>query len=269
MSSRARLGLSLAATGLLVVLAGCGGSDDAAPPDETSAAGPTSAPQTSESTGQPSDGPATDSPSTSEFTQGPTQDPNGSTSARAKASRIAASELPGLNDAWKWRLASQGNGSGDSPPSLCMLTSLESIGAKATYRTDYDSPLSKTARATVITAVFPDQQTAVLAKTVLRSWHAQCESRLKKELGYERVKVTAIRKSPADVATGEHWLSTFGPVQGRPNDSWFQSEGFVEDADTMTYIAIVSAGQDYDYEPGQEPIDLALVVGAAQLAASR
>jgi hypothetical protein len=268
MSSRARLALSLATTGLLGLLAGCGGSDDAAPPDETSQAGPTSAPASSSAPGEPSDSP-TDAPSSSEFTQGPTQDPNGSSSARAKASQIPASELPGLNEGWKWRLAAESRGSGDSPPSLCMLTSLESIGAKAAYRTDYDSPLSKTARATVITAVFPDQHTAVLAKTVLRSWHAQCEDRLKKELGYQRVKVTAIRTDSTDVGTGEQWLSTFGPVNGHPNDSWFQGEGFVEDADTMTYVAIVSAGQDYDYEPGQEPMDRALVVASDHLEASR
>jgi hypothetical protein len=270
MSSRTRLGLSLAAALLLSTVASCnGGSDDnSAPPDESSAPGPTSAPETSGSTGGPTHTP-TDTPSSSEFTQGPTENPNGSTAKRAKASQIPASEMPGLNDTWTWELASEGEGEGDSQPSRCMLSSLESIGAASTYRTDYNHPGVKTARATVITAVFPDEHTAVLSKTVLRSWHAQCEKRLKKELGYTRASVSKIRTDPTDVGPGEQWLSIFGPVPGHPDDGWFQGEGFVEDADTLTYIVIVSVGQDYNYDEGQQPMDLALVAAGAHLKSSR
>jgi hypothetical protein len=268
MSSRARLGLSLATTALLAVMAGCsGGSDDSsAPPAQSSQAGPTSGPQTSDSTDDPTDGP-TDAPSSSEFTQGPTQDPNGSTAGRAKASQIPAEELPGLNDTWTWEVAAEGKGSDDSQPSLCLQTSFESIGAASTYRTDYNHPGVKTARATVITAVFPDQHTAVLAKTVLRSWHADCEKRL--DLSYRRVSVSPIQTQPTEVGRGEAWLAAFGPVKGHPDDGWFQGEGFVEDADTLTYVVIVSTGQDYNYEQGQQPAELAVAVAADHLKASR
>jgi hypothetical protein len=270
MSSRARLGLSLATTALFALVAGCGGGSDdsSAPPDASSQAGPTSASETSASTGEPTEGP-TDAPSTSEFTQGPTQDPNGSTAARAKASQIPADKLPGLNDTWTWEIAAEGSGSGDSPPSLCMQTSLESIGAASTYRTDYNHPGVKTARATVMTAVFPDQHTAVLAKTVLRSWHAACEKRLKKELGYQRVSVSPIQTQSTDVGPGEAWLAAFGPVTGHPDDGWFQGEGFVEDADTLTYVVIVSTGQDYNYEQSQQPAERAVAIAAERLKASR
>jgi hypothetical protein len=275
MSSRTRLGLSLATTVLLALMAGCdsGSNDSSAPPDESSQAGPTSGPQTSGSTDDPTDGPTdepTSAPSTSEFTQGPPQDPNGSTAARAKASQIPAEELPGLNDTWTWEITAEGKGSsGDSQPSLCMQAPLESIGAASTYRTDYNHPGVKTARASVITAVFPDQHTAVLAKTVLRSWHAACEERLKKDLGYRRVSVSPIQRQSTEVGPGEAWLSAFGPVKGRPDDGWFQGEGFVEDADTLTYVVIVSTGQDYNYERGQQPAELAVAVAAEHLKASR
>jgi hypothetical protein len=264
MSSRTRLGLSLATAALLGLVAGCdsGSGDSSGPPDE-SVAGPTSGPETSGS-GE-STGPTTGSPSTSEFTQGPTQDPNGSAAKRAKKSQIPASEMPGLNDTWTWKVASEG----ESPPSRCMLSSLSSIGAASTYRTDYNHPGVRTARATVITAVFPDQHTAVLAKTVLRSWHAECEHRLKKELGYERVSVSDIQTDATDVGPGEQWLSMFGPVPDDPDASWFQGEGFVEDGDTLTYIVIVNVGQDYNYENGQQPMDLALVAAGQHLEASR
>jgi hypothetical protein len=270
MSSRTRLGLSLAAAALLSVVVGCdGGSDDnSTPPDESSAAGPTSGPETSGSTDEPT-GTPTDTPSSSEFTEGPTQDPNGSTAKRAKASQIPASELPGFNDTWTWELASEGEGEGDSQPSRCMLSSLGSIGAASTYRTDYNHPGVKTARATVITAVFPDEHTAVLAKTVLRSWHAQCEQRLKQEFGYTRASVSRIQTDATDVGPGEQWLSSFGPVPGHPDDTWFQGEGFVEDDDTLTYIVIVDTGQDYNYETGQQPMDLAVVVAGHYLKSSR
>jgi hypothetical protein len=266
MSSRTRLGLSIAAVALLGLVAACsGGSDDgAAPPDDSSAAGPTSAPETS----GPATAPTT-APSSSEFTEGPTPDPNGSPAERAKASRIPARELPGLNELWTWKLASRSDDEGTSPPSLCMLSSLRSIGASSTYRTDYKHPGVKTARATVITAVFPDQHTAMLAKTVLRSWHAQCEQRLKKDLDYKRVSVSKIQTDATDVGPGEQWLSAFGPIAGHPDEGWFQAEGFVEDADTLTYIVMVNQGQDYNYEDGQQPLDLALVVAGRQLKSSR
>jgi hypothetical protein len=264
MSSRTRLGLSLAAAALLSAVAACDGSDDNAKPPESSSGGPTAEPETSGPTAGP-----TDSPATSEFTQGPTADPNGSTSKRAKASQIPASELPGFNDTWTWQIASEAEGEGDTQPSLCMLSPLRSIGAASTYRTDYHHPGVKADRATVITAVFPDEHTAVLAKTVLRSWQAQCEQRLKKELGYKRVSVSDIRTDSTDVGPGEQWLSSFGPVPGHLDDTWFQGEGFVEDDDTLTYIVIISRGQDYNYDEGQQPMDLALVVAGEHLKSSR
>jgi hypothetical protein len=265
MSSCTRLGLSVAAVALLGLVAGCnGGSDDSTAPDQSSVAGPTSTPETTGSTGEP-----TDTPSSSEFTQGPTRDPNGSSAERAENAQIPADEMPGLNDTWTWDLASEGQGEGDTQPSRCMLSSLESIGAASTYRTDYNHPGTKTARATVITAVFPDQHTAVLAKTVLRSWHAQCERHLKKELGYARASVAPIRTDSTDVGPGEQWLSIFGPLPGNPDEGWFQGEGFVEDADTLTYIVIVNVGQDYNYDTGQQPMDLALVAAGKHLESSR
>jgi hypothetical protein len=264
---RTRLGLSLATAALLGLVAGCdSGNDDSGASPDGSVAGPTSGPETSGS--GVSTGPS-DTPSSSEFTQGPTENPNGSTAQRAQDAQIPASDLPGLNDTWTWQVKSEGAGEGDSRPSLCMLSSLESIGAASAYRTDYNHPGVKNARASVITAVFPDQHTAVLAKTVLRSWQAQCERRLKKDLGYKRASVSKIYTHPTDVGPGEQWLSAFGPVPGRPDDGWFQAEGFVEDGDTMTYIVIVNVGQDYEYDEGQQPLDRALVVAGERLKASR
>jgi hypothetical protein len=260
MSGRTRHACSvLAAMALVGALAGCsGGSDDATAPDESSAT--TSGGPTDQPTGEP-----TSTSSSSEFTQGPTQNPNGSRGSRAKASRIPAGELPGLNDTWTWRVESQGPGPGESAPSLCTLSSLESVGAKSSYRTDYDSAVSKSAHATVITAVFPDLQTATLAKTVLRSWQAQCARRLKHQFSYENVTVGPIGKVQTDVGVGEEWLSSFGPVAGHADEAWFQGEGFVADGDTLTYVVIASIGQDYNYEPGQQPVELALAVAGAKL----
>jgi hypothetical protein len=272
MTSRTRLGLSLAAAALLTSVAACdGGSDDStAAPNDSSAPGPTSGPETSGGTGEPSTTGPTSTPSTSEFTGGgPTQNPNGSPGKRAKKSQIPADQLPGFNDTWTWEIASEGKGDGDTQPSLCMLSPLTSIGAASTYRTDYKHKRDKDSRATVITAVFPDQHTAVLAKTVLRSWQAQCQQRLKRELGYQRAKTTKIQTDSTDVGPGEQWLSSFGPVPDDPDATWFQAEGFVEDADTLSYIVIVNAGQDYNYDTGQQPIDLALMVAGEQLKASR
>ena len=60
---------------------------------------------------------------------------------------------------------------------------------------------------------------------------------------------------------------TAGPR--RPRLSWLQAEGFVRDGDTLTYLVMTTAGQDYNYEAGQEPMAQALGVAAKRLVASR
>ena len=262
MRTRTSLTALAAVAALMAALSGCSDdpSDDTADGTSTEPGSTTSAP--------PSDDEPTEATTSSEPTETTEQNPNGSTVKRAERAQIPAAELPGLNDGWVWEQESEGEGHGDRPPSVCMQTSLESIGAVGEYRTDYSSSLDDQVRAVQLTAVFPDAQTANLASTVLNSWHAACKDHAT-GMGLKQVKVGPITKVATSVGTGKTWLTTYGPVKGHPNDSYFHAEGFVTDGDTMTYVVFISPGQDYIYPDGETPAELALKLGADYLTQSR
>lgn len=268
MRTRTPLTALMAAAALIAALSGCSDdpADDTADGGSTEPGSTTSAPASDDEPTEPSE---TTEPST---TTAPTEttepNPNGSNVKRAERAQMPADELPGLNDEWVWQQESEGEGPGERPPSVCMQTSLESIGAVGEYRTDYTSSLDDQVRAVQLTAVFPDAQTANLASTVLNSWHAACKANAT-SLGLKKVKVGPITKVPTSVGTGKTWLTTYGPVKGHPDDSYFHAEGFVTDGDTMTYVVFISPGQDYNYPDGETPAELALKLGADYLESSR
>lgn len=269
MRTRTPLTALVATAALGLVLAGCSDDpDDEADPGSSTTGSTSSSPTTDEPTDEPTDGATepTDGATSGEPTE--TTDPDGSTIKRAARAQMPADELPGLNDEWTWELDSEQEGPGESPPSVCMQTSLESIGAVGEYRTDYTSSLDRQVHAVQLTAVFPDSQTANLASTVLGSWHAQCADTARSR-GLKQVDVGKLTKVPTSVGTGKTWLTTYRPVAGHPDESWFHAEGFVTDGDTMTYVVFVSPGQDYNYPAGETPAELALKLGADYLESSR
>ena len=71
-------------------------------------------------------------------------------------------------------------------------------------------------------------------------------------------------------ARARQWLTTYRPAaSGSPDEGWFQAAGFVADGDTLTFLVITSVGQDYNYESGQQPMDLAVQQAARTLIKSR
>ena len=261
-----------------LALGGCT-ADTPAPddPESSSVDSPTSDPATSATSTAPSTpGEAsTTSQSTTttpDTTQPPTTTrptpPASSAAGRARAALIKTAELPGFNEEWVWDRHRTLRGPGEEPPPVCSVTSMISIGGVVASRTDYRSSLSEDASAVQVTAVFPDEETAVTAEQVLVAWHDRCQQRVDKQ-GLEDAKVTATAEVKTDVGPGLQWMTTYRPVPGEPDAVWFNAEGFVRSTDMITYLVIRNPGQDYTYPRGKEPIDNALKVAGRYLRSQR
>jgi len=224
--------------------------------------------------GAPSDGPTepTESATVTEPAE-PTStgDPGAgdSSTSRAKRAAIKAAALPGFNAEWTWQKRSSGPGPGQDIPSVCMVSSMTAIGAvEPEWRTDYESDLDPDSYAVVMTGVFPDELTVERSEGILASWLKGCAKQAR-SLGLKKVSVTPVRTVDTAVGPGRQRLVMYRPVAGDPDASWFQAEGYVRDGDTITYAIVTTAGQDYNYEVGAEPIDQILQVAADRLAKTR
>jgi hypothetical protein len=237
-------------------------ADDPASTPTSSGAGPSSDPPES------SDPPATDPTESGEPSATSDPDPSDSTSKRAKKAQIPAAKLPGLNQEWVWSKTGAGPGPGEEVPSVCQKASLTSIGAVSEYRTDYGSPVDDQAYAVQMTGVFPDEQTIATAISVLEAWHKTCRAHAR-EQGLKRVDVGDLTAVSTAAGEGQQWLTTYGPVAGAPDDTWFEASGFVADGDTLTFLVMTNAGQDYNYEGGEQPMDHAVEVAGQYLVNSR
>ncbi len=267
MGRRTRSACQLATAALLTSVALTGCSDDE--PDAGGRTSSQSIPAGGETrttermtSVQPTESEPTTSDATSTTTS--TAEPTSTAAQRARQAQIAPAELPGFNDEWVWDRAKSKPGTGQRPPPVCSVSNLVAIGGVLAHRTDYRSSLDPTARAVQVTAVFPDEETAVTAEQVLSSWHASCERRLMRR-DREDVRVPPMTQVTTDVGAGQQWLTTYKPVPGQPDLAWFNAEGYVRSGDMITYLVIRSAGQDYNYPRGRQPMQLAVKQAAREL----
>ncbi len=248
-------------------IAGC--TTDPTPPDE--AQSPTTSPQgsTSQATSpdattdetSPTEPPAsttsTEPDETTTTVPTPTTSSTAVSARRLRAALVPAAELPGFNDSWTWDRQRVFRGAGLALPG-CSRANLIAIGGVAAVLSDYRSPASDdTAYAVQVTVRFPDEQTASRAESVLIAWHDRCEKTLRQQ-GRKNPQVGDIAAVTTDVATARQWLSTYGPVPGDPDATYFHAEGFVRSGHLLSYLILHNAGQDYNYEQGDEPMANAL-----------
>jgi len=266
--------LPLRVTALAVSLglgiAGC--TTDPTPPDETQSS-PATSPQGSTTSQATSPDATTDetspteppeSTSSTEPDETATTLPTPTTSStpaptrRLRAALVPAAELPGFNDSWTWDRQRVFRGAGLGALPGCSRANLIAIGGVAAVLSDYRSPASDdTAYAVQVTVRFPDEQTASRAESVLIAWHDRCEKTLRQQ-GRKNPQVGDIAAVTTDVATARQWLSTYGSVPGDPDATYFHAEGFVRSGHLLSYLILHNAGQDYNYEQGDEPMANAL-----------
>jgi len=259
---------TMAAILCIGALAGCNNDADGEPSaDEPTATASDVPTATTPSEGTSSTEP-TEASESAPPTDPPDDDPSDSAPGRARRAQIPASQLPGFNAEWKWTKESSGPGPGQDMPSVCMKSSLTAIGGVSEYHTDFGSPMDAKSWAVQQTVVFPDDETAKTSQSVLEAWQAKCANQAE-SLGLKKVQVAPISDVDTTVGPGEQWLVTYRPVAGDPYAAWLQAEGFVRDGDTLTYLVMTTAGQDYNYEAGEEPMAQALQVAAKRLLKSR
>lgn len=245
-----------------LTLSGCGGgeSSESSGGSSTEPSSSSSSPST-ESTSPSSSAPSSESPQPSDepsSSDSPTIAPGGST---LRSRLLTAAELPGFNEDYRW---TQGATAPEDPSTsfgTCQKFAVTSIGAEqALVRRFRPTGAGSSDRAGELVATFPDSQTARRAFAVLQAWRGQCADRLRK---WKRSDVGAPESVRVAAGRGQWYLLTYGPVPGDRDSQFFDAQGMVMVGSRIAMVSMVGAGQDFNYERGQEPM-VAAVQRAAQ-----
>jgi hypothetical protein len=248
--------VTLCAALCLALVSGCGGDDpkkaSSSPSTATSSA---SEPTATEATSSPSETPtASASPS-----------PSVTPGAPLRSRLLTAAELPGFNDEYLWK---QGATAPEDPSTsfgTCQRFGILSIGAEKAVVRRFTPAIPEavaTDRAGELVATFPDANTARRAFSVLKAWRGKCADRLKT---HKTSKIGGLQSVPVDGGSAGWYLLTYGPVKGDPDAKFFDAQGMTVVGSRIAMVSMVLAGQDYNYEPGQEPMVLALQRAAQKL----
>ena len=103
----------------------------------------------------------------------------------------------------------------------------------------------------------PDATTTARATKVLQSWHQSCARRVPGT----RVQVGAIATVPVSQGTGWWYLVSY--VRG--GEGHFHELGVVLSGNRLSLVRMDHAGQDHNYPPGQDPMQLAVKAAAGKL----
>ncbi len=251
MATTTKRGVTLAVVTLGMLLAGCSvttdddepGSSAASTPPEPS---PTEDPGTGEETTSPSPAPTvTDEPSTPAASPG-----------TPEAVLIGAADFPQLNDESPWT-EQQTTVPGQRAFGLCQQFDLLSIGAMSIIERTFTTGTSGRDDAGMQVAEFPDAQTAVRAAKVLEAWHRDCRDQVRGR----NVKVRPIQD--VAVASGKGWEYLVSYTRG--GTGRFHSFGVTWSGTRMALLRIDHDGQDHNYEPGQDPMELAVKAASAKM----
>jgi hypothetical protein len=176
---------------------------------------------------------------------------------------LTAREVPGFNPEFRWKNGRTRNGEPAKGFGTCQRFPMTSIGAERTVvRTYVPGPKQSHDLAGELVASFPDEMTARRAFEVLKSWHARCAGRLP---GRQLRRVGRLQGVPLDEGTGAWYLLTYGPVASDPDAVWFDAQGITLVGSRIAVVKLAVAGQDYNYEAGQEPMVSAVKRAAAKL----
>jgi len=220
-------------------LAGCSVSRDDKPgaaPD-TASAEPTPTPEPSATV-------------TVTTTPVPSPSTSPSTPATPADALLSAAELPQLNPSARWTERRTGS-AGQRPFGLCQRFDLLSIGAESVVERTY---AHGKATAGQQVAVFPDAQNAVRASKVIEAWHRDCASRTEARVG---------PISDVAVPQGKGWW--YLASSERQGVGHFHALGLALTGTRMSLVRMDVDGQDHDYAPGKDPVELAVKAISARL----
>lgn len=231
-------------------LTGCSISKDDEP-SEPRAADTKKATPTPTPSDEPSAEPTTATPATPSAS--PTPSAALTPAATPEGALLTAAELPQLNGTSTWTQGRTARAS-SRPFGLCQKFDLLTIGAESAVGRAFTSG-GDTAGQQV--AVFPDAQNTVRAGKVVEAWHRDCAKRITGS----SAKVRPITDVAVPRGKGWWYLASYE----RGNDGHFHSLGVVVSGKRMTLIRMDHAGQDHNYDPGMDPMGLAVKAAAAKL----
>jgi hypothetical protein len=192
-----------------------------------------------------------------------TPSPTASASASAapagtpEASLLGATELPQLNETSRWT-ERRTTVPGPTSFGLCQQFDTLSAGAMSVVERSFTTGTSGKDTAGQQVAEFPDAQNTVRASKVLEAWHRECTRHARGR----NVKVRAITDVP--VANGKGWWYLVSYTRG--GAGYFHSFGVVFSGNRMTLLKMDHEGQDHNYEPGQDPMELAVMAASTKMA---
>ena len=230
-------------------LVGCSVSRD---DDEPSKARATQSPEATKTvTEEPTPSPSP-SASASQSTS-PSSSPSASPASTPQAALLTAAEMPKLNSSSPWKVGRTGP-AGTRPFGLCQKFDLLTIGAteavERTFTHEGDTAGQQVAE-------FADAQTAVRASKVLEAWHRSCAGRIRGQ----SVRVRPITDVAVTKGTGWNYLVSFE----RRGTGHFHSLGVVLSGPRMTVLRMDHDGQDHNYPPGKDPMELAVKGASARM----
>lgn len=259
---------------LTFALAGCSGPSATSARDEptarseptardSSASAPTTARESVDA--QPTESTSSAAPEETTSTQ-PSVEPSATPAPSGGGLRgrlLTAEEMPGFNSEFRWSEASTRSREPRTPFGTCQRFDMTTIGATdVAVRTFKPRVPEAGDQAGELVAEFPDSTTARRAFAVLKAWRATCADRLKR---YQRSKVGELEDVPVEGGTGGWYLLTYGPVPGDPEAAYFDAQGMAVVGSRIAMVELIAPGQDYNYEPGHEPMVTAVQRAAAHL----
>jgi hypothetical protein len=230
-------------------LVGCSVSPD---DDEPSKARATQRPEATKTVTEEPTTSSSPSVSASQSTA-PSSSPSTSAAANPTAALLTAAEMPQLNSSSPWKVVRTG-AAGTRPFGLCQKFDLLTIGAteavERTFTHEGDTAGQQVAE-------FADAQTAVRASKVLEAWHRSWAGRVRGQ----RVRVRPITDVAVTKGTGWNYLVSFE----RRGTGHFHSLGLVLSGPRMTVLRMDHEGQDHNYRPGKDPMELAVKGASARM----
>jgi hypothetical protein len=177
---------------------------------------------------------------------------------------LTAAEVPGFVPRFRWV---QGATRPENPSAsfgTCQRFAIASIGADRVLVRGFTpaDPRAARDRAGSLVATFPDVLTARRAFAVLKAWRGTCAGR---HSSYPRRDVGALRSVPVSGGTAGWYLLTYGPVPGEPDAAFFDAQGTAMVGHRIAMVTMRLAGQDFDHDPGSEPMVAALQRAARKL----
>lgn len=250
----------LPAAALLLAATALSGCDQVSPDPDPAGAATKPRPKPSKPVTSPS--PVT--PSSTPASPTPSEAATPAPAPRLADALLPAAELPSFNEQLAWRETGTTNTEPKGLFGTCQKFAFTSIGALRVAVRDF-APSSGAAPASggELVAEFADAKTAQRAFQVLTSWRATCDLS-----DYRIHDVHELQTVPVDApdSAASWYLLVYGPPKDDTNAGYFDAQGFARVGNRIAAVGLRVVGQDYDYQPGREPMVDALRAAAARLA---